>query len=156
MGKKPSAKHSIERKNNNAGYSPENCCWQTQSQQVINSQPTMKALDRVGQVVNNWFITSLTHGSGIYALECTMCGAKKKGYWPDMCQTACRRCNFKPLPKVGDLCGTKRIYALQMDPGHRRLLCKCERCGRKTAQTFDSFKKTKTCVCMNNGRPRHD
>jgi hypothetical protein len=36
VGRKPSPKHSLDRINTNGPYSPENCKWSTQSEQVIN------------------------------------------------------------------------------------------------------------------------
>lgn len=36
MGMKPSPKHSLERVDNDKGYSPENCVWATQTEQCIN------------------------------------------------------------------------------------------------------------------------
>lgn len=36
MGKRPSPKHSIDRKDVNGNYCPENCRWETQSMQVVN------------------------------------------------------------------------------------------------------------------------
>lgn len=36
MGRKPSPKHSIERRNNNLGYRPSNCVWATATEQANN------------------------------------------------------------------------------------------------------------------------
>lgn len=38
MGSRPSPKHSIDRKDNNRGYSPENCVWQTRAHQNRNTR----------------------------------------------------------------------------------------------------------------------
>ena len=38
MGARPSNKYSIERKDNNKGYSPDNCCWATITQQCNNTR----------------------------------------------------------------------------------------------------------------------
>ncbi len=38
MGKRPSLRHSIDRKDNDGDYSADNCRWATQDQQTINSR----------------------------------------------------------------------------------------------------------------------
>ena len=49
MGPRPSAKHSIERKDNSKGYTPENCCWATATAQARNRGPAKnKTIQIVG------------------------------------------------------------------------------------------------------------
>ena len=42
MGKKPSPQHSIDRINNELGYSPDNCRWATRHDQRVNQRPRSK------------------------------------------------------------------------------------------------------------------
>lgn len=41
MGKRPSDRHTLERKNNMWGYSPSNCMWATRHQQMRNTRRTV-------------------------------------------------------------------------------------------------------------------
>ena len=42
MGQRPTDKHELERKDNDAGYSPGNCVWATRPQQMRNTRRTLK------------------------------------------------------------------------------------------------------------------
>lgn len=42
MGERPSADHSLERKNNDLGYGPDNCCWATRIMQANNKRNTQR------------------------------------------------------------------------------------------------------------------
>jgi hypothetical protein len=55
MGARPSAKHTIERRDNDRGYSPENCYWATRPEQLRNTRRNVRleAFGRV-KVLSDW------------------------------------------------------------------------------------------------------
>lgn len=42
MGPRPTPKHSIERIDNNGDYSPDNCCWASKADQMLNRSTTRR------------------------------------------------------------------------------------------------------------------
>lgn len=64
MGERP-PKHTLERKDNNAGYSPENCVWATQQEQCRNMRTTKfitangirKSLTEWAEMLGTWKTT---------------------------------------------------------------------------------------------------
>lgn len=55
MGRRPSAKHSIERRKNDEGYSPENCYWATSTEQRRNRRTTVLIeINGRSQCVTDW------------------------------------------------------------------------------------------------------
>ena len=55
MGERPSEKHSVDRIDYNAGYSPENCRWATSTEQNRNTRANRKVtVDGVTRCVSEW------------------------------------------------------------------------------------------------------
>lgn len=55
MGPRPSAKHSLDRIDNDAGYSPENCRWATQREQCANMRKNRwLTFDGRTQIIADW------------------------------------------------------------------------------------------------------
>lgn len=57
MGRAPSPKHSLERKNNNGNYEPGNCKWATDEEQRINTS-TLRRITLNGQTktITHWAV----------------------------------------------------------------------------------------------------
>ena len=55
MGRRPSPKHTLERKDNNADYSPKNCTWTTRASQARNRRTTrLLTMDGRTQCMKDW------------------------------------------------------------------------------------------------------
>ena len=74
MGKRPSAKHSIERRDNARGYSPDNCYWATRAEQD-NNKRTNRWLRYDGKRLT---LTQWAHIRGIHT--CTLYDRLRRGW----------------------------------------------------------------------------
>ncbi len=88
MGPRPSRCHSIERKDNNKGYEPSNCCWATRAQQSRNKRNnrwfthdgqtmTLSEWARHLQMSPAGILTRLNRGMSVG--EALSCGRMKSG-----------------------------------------------------------------------------
>lgn len=64
MGPRPSKQHSIDRKNNDQGYSPENCHWATWVEQATNTRANVRlTFNGTTQCLSQWErVLGLTRG----------------------------------------------------------------------------------------------
>lgn len=68
MGRRPTPKHTIERKDNERGYSQENCCWATRFEQARNTRRNHRLeIDGVTQTIADWASTAGIPASRLYA-----------------------------------------------------------------------------------------
>ena len=51
VGPRPTPKHSLERKNNNKGYNPDNCTWASKKEQARNRKNTIRIRYK-GEIMN--------------------------------------------------------------------------------------------------------
>jgi hypothetical protein len=62
LGDRPSQKHTLERKDNDLGYNPDNCCWVTRKQQQDNIRSNVK-VDFSGERIN---LSEMSRRCGIH------------------------------------------------------------------------------------------
>jgi hypothetical protein len=75
MGRRPSPRHSIDRKDNNKGYTPNNCKWSTFSEQRRNNSMPLRYLTARGEtkILSDWAIVAGIH-------EATLRGRLRRGW----------------------------------------------------------------------------
>lgn len=60
MGERPSPSHSIDRLDNDKGYSPDNCRWATKQEQVLNTRWSMAKRQRIIMKAGHDFLAKET------------------------------------------------------------------------------------------------
>jgi len=71
LGKKPTEKHTLERRDNAGGYHPDNCFWATRKEQTRNRRNTVFVLFRGEKIPRSKFLEDhhIPYVRGIYYLE---------------------------------------------------------------------------------------
>ena len=75
MGERPNPKHSVERRNNNGHYEPDNCYWATQKQQTRNTR------NNVRLTYNGKTQTLVDWANELHIKPCTLANRIRTG-WP--------------------------------------------------------------------------
>ena len=70
MGERPDG-HTLERTNNNLGYSPDNCVWATAKEQIANRRFFAKATSYISEKAPGLYRVGLAIAKGHYFEKCT-------------------------------------------------------------------------------------
>ena len=86
MGPRPSSKHSLERKENNGNYEPDNCEWMLHKYQPRNRRTNKLSMANVREARRLWEHTGLTLGELARKFEVSrshMSHVLNNGYWKE-------------------------------------------------------------------------
>lgn len=86
MGPRPTPRHSIDRKNNNLGYQPENCRWATRAEQTNNTRQNV-LITAFGETKNR---TQWLNDPRCVVSHGTLRGRLARGMDPETAMTAGR------------------------------------------------------------------
>jgi len=93
MGPRPSARHSIDRKDNNKGYSRDNCKWSTQAEQCRNKRNNVWIVYRGERIV-------LAELAELLNVDRTTLGYRIKRGWPESRWSEPVQTKFDHRPKT--------------------------------------------------------
>lgn len=150
MGPRPSKKHSLDRKDNNGGYTPDNCRWATREEQQRNRQDTrLLTVNGKTQCIKDW-----ARETGIP--NATLHGRLSRGWPSDRAVLAPIRTESRSTKKemvglaFGRLTVLSRAGTLQ---GRPMWLCACS-CGTYRTVSGHNLRRgnTRSCGCSRSAR----
>lgn len=141
MGSRPSKDYSIERVNNNEGYSPENCKWATRKEQCRNRRSNkLITIENTTRTLVEW--------CEVYSIKYSLVKDRLRDNWE------ITKALTTPLHKSINLQGGEKfglwtviVRTDDANGGKARYLCKCS-CGKERKICLTDLVKNKSTQCQ--------